>query len=215
MQQTEVNSVSWYETEQTTSITPVREYEPESSGSESNSVFGVASLSAVQRAYRQEPSQYLAMLHARAESLFEQGYRVRPGRMPGVFYVLPEDTKRAKRNGSPEGYLVHAVRLTCSCPFFAKQEQGEVLDEEGSYVHCKHLLGLEKLIKLTAAEHKANGEMYCYYRLIAQWWDVLAERHRSVTETSGLAAGNLSLTGRIACTVASSPHNGKDGHSHG
>lgn len=140
--------------------------------------FDRPALSPVQRSYRQEPSTFLASVHARAESLFARGYRAKAARLPGLFQVLPENPKRAERNGSPEGYLVHAVKGTCSCPFFAKQEQGEWLEEDGSLVACKHLIGLEKLVRETAADCRSVGDLHGFYRLAAQWMEVLAERYR-------------------------------------
>jgi hypothetical protein len=134
-----------------------------------------SSLSLQQRHYRANPDAFLSALRGRAERLFEDGYRVDAAAMPCVFVV-----RHGARGSDPHDaacrYLVHAVKGTCTCPFFTKQRL-EPLTDDGSIIPCKHLLGLEDLVRLCSGLAKASGDLHHYYKLLGHWMKALAERH--------------------------------------
>lgn len=136
----------------------------------------MTALSPLQAKFRSDPEGYFATLLDRAERLFENGYRADAAAMPHVFIVRRGAGSSDPREGEGR-YLVHAIKQTCSCPFFERQAV-EPLCHDKTRVPCKHLLGLEALVKLTAEERKATRDLHRYYRLVAHWMGVLAERHR-------------------------------------
>ena len=72
-----------------------------------------------------DEARLMANVNARAERLFEDGYRAR-WIGPGLLAV---------RNGRGAAYEVDTVAGTCGCPFFLR----------GGHA-CKHLLGWERLL---------------------------------------------------------------------
>lgn len=136
-------------------------------------------LSSLQRTFLNDPEGYMTTLLRRAERLFDQGYRAEAASVPHVFVV----TRKKRPADTPEDgrYLVHAVQVTCTCPFFTRQA-AEPLCHDGTPVPCKHLLGLQTLVRLTAEERKATRDLYAYYRLASHWMGVMAERHRTSIE---------------------------------
>jgi len=74
-----------------------------------------------------DEARLMASVNARAEALFESGYRARwagPGRL-------------SVRNSKGAAYLVETLAQTCECPFFRAHQ--------GRYP-CKHLLGWTRLL---------------------------------------------------------------------
>jgi hypothetical protein len=143
-----------------------------------------SSLSLQQRHYRANRDAFLSVLRGRAERLFEDGYRVEAAAMPCVFVV-----RHSARGSDPRDaacrYLVHAVKGSCTCPFFTKQRV-EPLTDDGSIIPCKHLLGLEELVRLCSGLAKASGDLHGYYKLLGHWMRVLAERHHPHLSLSGM-----------------------------
>ena len=74
-----------------------------------------------------DEARLLASVNARAETLFESGYRAR---WAGSARLLV-------RNGRGAAYLVETLAQTCECPFFRAHQ--------GRYP-CKHLLGWTRLL---------------------------------------------------------------------
>lgn len=74
-----------------------------------------------------DEARLMASVNARAEALFESGYRARWAG-PGQLSV---------RNSRGAAYLVETLVQTCECPFFRAHQ--------GRYP-CKHLLGWTRLL---------------------------------------------------------------------
>lgn len=143
-------------------------------------------LSPSQKAYREDPQGFLGRLGERAATLFESGYRVRPGEHDHVFVVTapaPRKGSRAAGSGEPGEYRVHARARTCDCPFFARQQAGERLgaagdDEDDSVVPCKHLAGLPALVRKTRQEFYEQGRVGAFCALSVHWLKHLAALRR-------------------------------------
>jgi hypothetical protein len=75
-----------------------------------------------------DEARLMASVNARAQTLFESGYRARWAG-PALLRV---------RNAQGAAYLVETLARTCECPFFQAHE--------GRYP-CKHLLGWTRLLR--------------------------------------------------------------------
>jgi hypothetical protein len=136
-------------------------------------------LSSTQKAYREDPDGFLQRLQARAQSLFHDGYTVRPGNEPHQFRVAHTNPK----DGLVSEYVVHAGHQRCTCPFFARQaSSGERLAENGPLVPCKHLLGLPALVRDTWRKHARDGNAQALTDLWRHWMVFVAHRRRKRQE---------------------------------
>lgn len=133
------------------------------------------SLTPRQQRYQSDPDGCLALLQGRADRLFEEGYTVSAAAIPLVFEVCHES-----RNSDSQAvrYFVHALKRNCTCPFVTRQRV-EPLTGDGSIVPCKHILGLERLVRRCVAHFKQVNDLYEYLRLLGHWTVVLAEQYRS------------------------------------
>ena len=122
-----------------------------------------------ERGYLFNRDGFLAGIKERGANLFEDGYRVHATAEPYVFVVtIP------CKDGEKHHFL-NVLEGTCSCPFHREQREGRPLTEDGAIIPCKHLEGLEPLVKQTIAELKDFGDL-SYYRLRASWISVVAKR---------------------------------------
>lgn len=133
---------------------------------------GELRLSQSQRAYRSDREQFLQRLEAAAERLFADGYRAAKTDCPYAFVLT------CPHKDGENTYFVDALRETCTCPFYTRQVEGELLEEDGGFLTCKHLRGLKSLVKQTRLAHFTEGETACGYRLWTHWIAVLSERRR-------------------------------------
>lgn len=101
-------------------------------------------LTNTQAAFRYYHEDFMRRLRERAHALWGDGYRVAPTERPGTFLVYREG--EATENGVGD-YAVCPAADTCSCPFFQKQVAGELLNDDGEIVPCKHLLGMPELVR--------------------------------------------------------------------
>ena len=122
-----------------------------------------------ERGYLFNRDGFLAGIKERAGRLFEDGYRAHGTAEPYVFVVTVPC-----KDGEKQHFL-NALRGTCSCPFHREQREGRPLTEDGSIIPCKHLQGLELLIRKTVRELKDLGDL-SHYRLRACWISVVAKR---------------------------------------
>ena len=74
-----------------------------------------------------------------------------------------------------KSYFLNVTQRTCSCPFHREQREGRLFTEDGSIIPCKHMEGIEALVKQTIAELKDFGDL-SHYRLRASWLSVVAKR---------------------------------------
>jgi hypothetical protein len=104
-----------------------------------------------------DEARVLANVQARADRLFEDGYRAR-----WIDSSLVEVD-------SPQGetYQIDTDTRTCDCPFF---EKGKAQRRRGPDRTCKHLLGLSKLLE------KQDGEDWKKERRLhnQKSWEALA-----------------------------------------
>ena len=122
-----------------------------------------------ERGYLFNRDGFLAGIKERGSRLFEDGYRAHATAEHYVFVVtLPY------QDGEKQ-YFVNLAKGTCSCPFHREQREGRPLTDDGSIIPCKHLEGLEALVKQTVQELKDLGDLSCY-RLRASWLSVVAKR---------------------------------------
>ena len=133
---------------------------------------GEPRLSPSQRAYLFHREEFLKGLQTRAESLFQDGYRVSETKCPHKF-VIYYPCKEGEKT-----YFIDALAETCTCPFYARQARGEYIAEEGVILLCKHLRGLKELVCHTRRSHFKEGNTGCGYRLWLHWIATLAERTR-------------------------------------
>jgi len=131
-----------------------------------------AKVSGTLRAYLFDRKNFLARLDERAETLHQNGYLAWATNGSGVFAVTLSLKEGEK------GYLVHAVDRTCTCPFYTKQLEEEPLTEDGTFVECKHLRGLCKLVVKSGEMHKKCEDWKSYYALRTHWIGTIAERRR-------------------------------------
>jgi hypothetical protein len=124
-----------------------------------------------ERGYLFNRDSFLAGIHERGAKMFEDGYRVFATGEPCVFVVT------VPQKWGEKLYFLNLVRQTCTCPFFREQER-RPLTSDGSVIACKHLEGIETLVKKTARELKEGGNL-SYYKLRATWIDIVARRCRS------------------------------------
>lgn len=126
-----------------------------------------------ERGYLFHRDAFLAGIKERGQRLFEDGYRAHATGEPGVFVVtLPW------RDGERH-YFVNALQQTCACPFHRPQREGRPLTDDGAIIPCKHLQGLETLVKKTVRELKEAGDL-SYFKLRASWIGVVAHRRGSL-----------------------------------
>ena len=131
-------------------------------------------LSSTQKAYREDPDGFVERLQARANSLYPDGYTVRPGNEPHRFLVAHTNP----RDGTVTEYAVHAGEERCTCPFYARQANGERLAENGPLLPCKHLLGLPALVRETWRQHARDGNVQALTDLWRHWMVFVAARRR-------------------------------------
>ena len=122
-----------------------------------------------ERGYLFNRDGFLAGIKERGASLFEDGYRAHATAEAYVFVVT------VPCKDGEKSYFLNVARGTCSCPFHREQRVGRPLTEDGSIIPCKHMEGLEALIKQTVQELKDFGDL-SYYRLRASWISVVAKR---------------------------------------
>ena len=102
----------------------------------------MGNLTNTQAAYRYYNEKFMQGLRERAQALWLDGYRVTATNKPDTLIVFKET------EGPETGYRVNMIRETCSCAFYTKQAGGgELLNDDGEIVPCKHLLGLPGLVK--------------------------------------------------------------------
>ena len=126
-------------------------------------------LSPSERGYLFNRDGFLAGIKERGSRLFEDGYRAHATAEAGSFVVT------VPYKDGEKSYFLNASKGTCSCPFHREQREGRPLTEDGSIIPCKHLEGLEALVKQTVQELKDLGDL-SYYRLRASWLSVVAKR---------------------------------------
>ena len=132
-------------------------------------------LSSTQKAYREDPDGFVQRLQARANSLYPDGYTVRPASEPHRFLVAHTNPK----DGLVTEYAVHAGEERCTCPFYARQANGERLAEGGGpLLACKHLLGLPALVRETWRQHARDGNVSALTALWRHWMVFVAARRR-------------------------------------
>ncbi len=131
-------------------------------------------LSSTQKAYREDPDGFVERLGARANSLYPDGYTVRPASEPHRFLVAHTNPK----DGLVTEYAVHAGQERCTCPFFMRQANGEHLAEGGPLVPCKHLVGLPALVRETWRQHARDGDVQALTDLWRHWMVFVAARRR-------------------------------------
>ena len=124
-----------------------------------------------ERGYLFNRDAFLAGIKERGAKLFEDGYRVFATGEPCVFVVTVPYKYGEKL------YFLNVAKGTCTCPFHREQET-KPLTSDGSVIPCKHLEGIETLVRKTARELKEAGEL-SYFKLRATWLDVLAHRRRA------------------------------------
>ena len=124
-----------------------------------------------ERGYLFNRDNFLAGIKERGAKLFEDGYRVFATGEPCVFVVTVPYKYGEKL------YFVNVAKNTCTCPFHREQETVPLMSD-GSVIACKHLEGIELLVRKTARELKEAGEL-SYFKLRATWLDVVAQRRRN------------------------------------
>ncbi len=124
-----------------------------------------------ERGYLFNREGFLAGIQERGAKLFEDGYRVFATGEPCVFVVV------VPYKWGEKMYFVNVAKGTCTCPFYREQEP-KPLTSDGSVIPCKHLEGIETLVRKTAKELKEAGEL-SYFKLRATWLDVMAHRRRN------------------------------------
>jgi hypothetical protein len=144
-------------------------------------------LSLMQQRFQADPERCLSALEQRADRLFEDGYVVIAGAAPLVFIVGRGNRGSDPRDSSVQ-YFVHAIHRTCSCPFYTQQHL-EPLTDDGTTISCKHLRGLEKLIRHSVTHYKETGDQYPFFRLLSQWMAVMAEEQRSPSACKSQTCG--------------------------
>ena len=132
-------------------------------------------LSSTQKAYREDPDGFVERLGARANSLYPDGYTVRPASEPHRFLVAHTNPK----DGTVTEYTVSAWEERCTCPFFMRQANGERLAEGGGpLLPCKHLVGLPALVRETWRQHARDGNVQALTDLWRHWMVFVAARRR-------------------------------------
>ena len=137
----------------------------------------VPRLSPSQKSYRDNPNGFLARIKARAESLFQDGYTASPADTLHSFVVA----YHAARDGQLVEYVVCPLQGICSCPFHARQLQGEYLGESGdtTVLTCKHLMGLASLVRTTCQWHAREGNISACCHLWQHWMTTRATLRRA------------------------------------
>ena len=159
-------------------------------------------LSSTQKAYREDPDGFVERLRARADSLFADGYTVRPASEPHRFLVAHTNPK----DGVVTEYAVDAEEERCPCPFYARQANGERLAAEGGpLLPCKHLVGLPALVRETWRRHAREGNVGALTALWRHWMVFVAARRRKRQEAEwngrrlhshARVTGHASVTGQ-------------------
>lgn len=134
-------------------------------------------LSASQKSYRDNPNGFLERLYARAENLSGEGYTAYPTETPHAFVVA-----QGAKDAPPMGYLVFPLQATCSCPFYARQSQGEYLGEDRVVIPCKHLLGLPALVRATCQRYAREGDIHSCCQLWQHWMRTQSKKRRERLE---------------------------------
>lgn len=124
-----------------------------------------------ERGYLFNRDSFLAGIKERGAKMFEDGYRVFATGEPCVFVVV------VPHKWGEKLYFVNLAKQTCTCPFHREQER-RPLTSDGSVILCKHLEGIELLVRKTAKELKEGGNL-SYYKLRATWIDIVATRRRN------------------------------------
>ena len=106
-----------------------------------------------ERGYLFNREGFLAGIKERGANLFEDGYRAHRTAESGSF-VMTVPCKDGEKQ-----YFLNALEAICSCPFHREQREGRPLTEDGLIIPCKHLEGLELLIRKTVAELKDFGDL--------------------------------------------------------
>lgn len=135
-------------------------------------------LSPSQKSYRDNPSGFLERLKARAEGLFHDGYTVYPGDTLHAFLVAYHEAKGNRW----VTYEVVPLLGSCTCPFYARQQDGEYLGDDETLVACKHLRGLAALIRATCKRHASEGNITDCCFLWQHWMVTLSHLRRERIE---------------------------------
>ena len=110
----------------------------------------MAGLSNTQAAYRFYNDRFMTGLQSRAQSLWNDGYRVTPleddedDAPTTKFLVYKDDAENLPEDEA--AYAVDPLNETCTCAFFVNQKREPLREDEGQ-VPCKHLKGLDTLVK--------------------------------------------------------------------
>ena len=139
-----------------------------------------------ERGYLFNRERFLKGIKARGDALFDSGYRAHPTLWLGVFRLSVPS--RYGEGGSGKTFLVNAGLGYCACPFYEEQADGKPLGSNGEIIPCKHLEGIEKLVRMSHEELKAKGDDSSCYLLRVNWISVLAVRRRREIAESGEAA---------------------------
>lgn len=139
-------------------------------------------LTNTQAAYRFFNDRFTAGMEQRARELWANGYRVTPledtetAALPTTFLVYKENGDDLPADEA--AYVVDPLAQTCTCAFFVNQK-AEPLTETGEPVPCKHLLGLETLVKEEIAYWNMKAEYTADYRREIKYLQIV----RKLTET--------------------------------
>ena len=135
-------------------------------------------LTNTQAAYRFYNGRFMTGLEARAQNLWNDGYRVMPleeedyPAVPATQFLVYKDNAE-DLPGDEAAYAVDPLNETCTCAFFLSQKAEPLREDEGR-VPCKHLLGLDTLVKEEIAywnmkaNHTANYQREIEYIRIAR-----------------------------------------------
>ena len=143
----------------------------------------MAGLSNTQAAYRFYNDRFMTGLKSRAQSLWNDGYRVTPledeehqAVPPTQFLVYKEGADDLPSDEA--AYEVDPLNETCTCAFFVNQKVEPLREDEGR-VPCKHLLGLDTLVKEEIAYWSMKAMYTADYRREIAYMKII----RGLTET--------------------------------
>ena len=129
----------------------------------------MAGLTNTQAAYRFYNDRFMTGLQARAQNLWADGYRVMPleeedyPAVPTTKFLVYKDDAAGDLPEDEAAYAVDPLGETCTCAFFVKQRTEPLREDEGR-VPCKHLLGLDALVKEEIAYWNMKATYTADYR---------------------------------------------------
>lgn len=137
-------------------------------------------LSNTQAAYRFYNDRFMTGLQSRAQSLWNDGYRVAPLEDDDApttkFLVYKDDAENLPEDEA--AYMVDPLSETCTCAFFVNQKVEPLREDEGR-VPCKHLMGLDTLVKEEIAYWNMKATYTADYRREIEYVKLI----RELTET--------------------------------